>query len=121
MNEPFAHLQVKGLANLLKTNLERGIRDDDAEIVRRRNVFGANTYPQKKGRSFWVHVQISNLLFYSMFLNCNKKSISLCLTILGLPLGSLPRFNSYHSDGCCSLVLGAGYKDRGKMYMPFPS
>ncbi|XP_074572932.1 calcium-transporting ATPase 5, plasma membrane-type-like [Curcuma longa] len=45
---------VKGLANLLKTNLERGIRDDDAEIVRRRNVFGANTYPQKKGRSFWV-------------------------------------------------------------------
>ncbi|KAG6503735.1 calcium-transporting ATPase 5, plasma membrane-type-like [Zingiber officinale] len=45
---------VKGLANLLKTNLERGIRDDDEEIVHRRNTFGANTYPQKKGRSFWV-------------------------------------------------------------------
>ncbi|XP_073098761.1 calcium-transporting ATPase 5, plasma membrane-type isoform X1 [Elaeis guineensis] len=45
---------VKGLANLLKTNLERGISGDDAELARRRTVFGANTYPQKKGRSFWV-------------------------------------------------------------------
>ncbi|XP_008789606.2 calcium-transporting ATPase 5, plasma membrane-type-like [Phoenix dactylifera] len=45
---------VKGLANLLKTNLDRGISGDDAELSRRRNAFGANTYPQMKGRSFWV-------------------------------------------------------------------
>ncbi|PKU78352.1 calcium-transporting ATPase 5, plasma membrane-type-like [Dendrobium catenatum] len=46
---------VKGLSSLLKTNLEKGIvGDDDAELLRRRNAFGANTYPQKKGRSFFV-------------------------------------------------------------------
>jgi len=46
--------QVKGVANMLKTNLDKGITGDDADILRRRNAFGANTYPQKKGRSFWV-------------------------------------------------------------------
>ncbi|KAK8936710.1 Calcium-transporting ATPase 8, plasma membrane-type [Platanthera zijinensis] len=45
---------VKGLANLLKTNIEKGVSGDDAELLRRRNAFGANTYPQKKGRSFFV-------------------------------------------------------------------
>ncbi|KMZ67926.1 hypothetical protein ZOSMA_252G00270 [Zostera marina] len=44
---------VNGLSNLLKTNLEQGICDD-SEILNRRNEFGANTYPQKKGKSFWV-------------------------------------------------------------------
>ncbi|CAL9172696.1 unnamed protein product [Musa hybrid cultivar] len=46
--------EVKGLSNLLNTDLERGISADDVDISHRRNVFGANTYPQKKGRSFWV-------------------------------------------------------------------
>ncbi|KAJ8499066.1 hypothetical protein OPV22_009618 [Ensete ventricosum] len=45
---------VKGLSDLLNTNLDRGISGDDAEILHRRNIFGANTYPRKKGRSFWV-------------------------------------------------------------------
>ncbi|CAL9112259.1 unnamed protein product [Musa textilis] len=46
--------EVKGLSNLLKTDLDGGISADDVDILHRRNVFGANTYPQKKGRSFWV-------------------------------------------------------------------
>ncbi|KAJ8500023.1 hypothetical protein OPV22_010575 [Ensete ventricosum] len=46
--------EVKGLSNLLKTDLDIGISADDVDILRRTNVFGANTYPQKKGRSFWV-------------------------------------------------------------------
>lgn len=46
--------QVKGLSNLLKTNLDKGISGDEADISRRRSAFGTNTYPQKKGRSFWV-------------------------------------------------------------------
>ncbi|XP_064998251.1 calcium-transporting ATPase 5, plasma membrane-type-like isoform X1 [Musa acuminata AAA Group] len=46
--------EVKGLSNLLNTDLDRGISADDVDILHRRNVFGANTYPQKKGRSFWV-------------------------------------------------------------------
>ncbi|CAN6451086.1 unnamed protein product [Victoria cruziana] len=43
---------VEGLANLLKSNLDKGISEDDDEA--RRNEFGANTYPRKKGRSFLV-------------------------------------------------------------------
>lgn len=47
---------VKGIATLLKTNLERGIGGDESELVHRRNVFGANTYPREKGKSFWRFV-----------------------------------------------------------------
>ena len=47
---------------MLKTNLDKGITGDDADILRRRNAFGANTYPQKRGRSFWVCLFISLLL-----------------------------------------------------------
>ncbi|KAK7388158.1 hypothetical protein VNO78_22965 [Psophocarpus tetragonolobus] len=43
---------VVGLANLLKTNLEKGIQVDDADLVNRRNAFGSNNYPRKGGRSF---------------------------------------------------------------------
>ncbi|MQL78795.1 hypothetical protein Taro_011216, partial [Colocasia esculenta] len=54
----FSNLQgyngVKGLAKLLKTDLDKGISGDDAELLHRRTAFGSNTYPRKKGRSFWV-------------------------------------------------------------------
>ncbi|XP_061361513.1 calcium-transporting ATPase 8, plasma membrane-type-like [Gastrolobium bilobum] len=43
---------VIGLSHLLKTNLEKGIRDDDADLVKRRNAFGSNNYPRKKGSTF---------------------------------------------------------------------
>ncbi|KAJ0984186.1 hypothetical protein J5N97_002542 [Dioscorea zingiberensis] len=45
---------VKGLSSLLKTNLDKGISGDDSDLLRRRSAFGANTYPRRKGRSFWV-------------------------------------------------------------------
>nr|GMC61113.1 calcium-transporting ATPase 10, plasma membrane-type-like isoform X1 [Ipomoea batatas] len=44
---------VRGVAEKLKTNLEKGILGDEAEILKRRSEFGSNTYPRKKGRSFW--------------------------------------------------------------------
>ncbi|KAJ0680724.1 putative P-type Ca(2+) transporter [Helianthus annuus] len=44
---------VKGLAEKLKTNPDKGIHEDEANILDRKNVFGSNAYPQKKGRSFW--------------------------------------------------------------------
>ncbi|CAN8230013.1 unnamed protein product [Cochlearia groenlandica] len=47
---------VRGLSDLLKTNLEKGIHGDDDDITKRKSVFGSNTYPQKKGRSFWRFV-----------------------------------------------------------------
>ncbi|XP_019456853.1 PREDICTED: calcium-transporting ATPase 9, plasma membrane-type-like [Lupinus angustifolius] len=44
---------VKGLSNLLKSNPEKGISGDEADLSKRKNAFGTNTYPRKKGRSFW--------------------------------------------------------------------
>ncbi|PIA43678.1 hypothetical protein AQUCO_01800024v1 [Aquilegia coerulea] len=46
------HGGVTGLAGMLKTNPEKGINGDDADILNRKNTFGSNTYPKKKGRSF---------------------------------------------------------------------
>ncbi|GLT54289.1 hypothetical protein SLA2020_275000 [Shorea laevis] len=43
---------VKGLSELLDTNLDKGINGDETDLLRRRNSFGSNTYPRKKGRSF---------------------------------------------------------------------
>ncbi|CAA2987917.1 calcium-transporting ATPase 10, plasma membrane-type [Olea europaea subsp. europaea] len=44
---------VKGVANKLKSNLEKGILGDETDLIDRNNAFGSNTYPRKKGRSFW--------------------------------------------------------------------
>ncbi|THG15819.1 hypothetical protein TEA_007994 [Camellia sinensis var. sinensis] len=44
--------QVKGVAGMLKSNVETGIIGDDGDLGSRRNAFGTNTYPMKKGRPF---------------------------------------------------------------------
>ncbi|KAL2321465.1 hypothetical protein Fmac_025844 [Flemingia macrophylla] len=44
---------ISGLSNLIKSNPAKGISGDDADLLRRKNAFGTNTYPRKKGRSFW--------------------------------------------------------------------
>ncbi|KAL9254289.1 Calcium-transporting ATPase 9, plasma membrane-type-like protein [Drosera capensis] len=43
---------VKGLAGLLNTNLDIGVSGEDADLLSRRNAFGSNTYPYKKGKGF---------------------------------------------------------------------
>ncbi|KAM7471943.1 hypothetical protein LguiA_010126 [Lonicera macranthoides] len=43
---------VKGLSEMLKTKMDKGIVADDIDIANRRNIFGSNTYPIKKPRSF---------------------------------------------------------------------
>ncbi|CAL5439318.1 unnamed protein product [Camellia sinensis] len=43
---------VKGVAGMLKSNVETGIIGDDGDLGSRRNAFGTNTYPMKKGRPF---------------------------------------------------------------------
>ncbi|KAK3000569.1 hypothetical protein RJ639_021979 [Escallonia herrerae] len=45
-------LLVKGVSELLKTNVDRGIAGDDNELSSRRSTFGSNTYPIKEGQSF---------------------------------------------------------------------
>ncbi|CAL5025576.1 unnamed protein product [Urochloa decumbens] len=47
---------ISGVANMLKTDTEKGISGDDADLMARRNAFGSNTYPRKKGRSFLAFV-----------------------------------------------------------------
>ncbi|XP_022854989.1 calcium-transporting ATPase 8, plasma membrane-type-like [Olea europaea var. sylvestris] len=47
---------VKGVADKLKSDLEKGIPGDDIDLVSRKNAYGSNTYPRKKGRSFWNFV-----------------------------------------------------------------
>ncbi|KAK9059539.1 hypothetical protein SSX86_020243 [Deinandra increscens subsp. villosa] len=53
----FAALQylggVCGLAEKLNTNLDKGIHEDESNILDRKNVFGTNTYPWKKRLGFW--------------------------------------------------------------------
>ncbi|XP_014489841.1 calcium-transporting ATPase 9, plasma membrane-type [Vigna radiata var. radiata] len=44
---------IRGLSNLIKSNPDKGISGDDADLLKRKNAFGTNTYPRKKGRSFW--------------------------------------------------------------------
>ncbi|KAK7293954.1 hypothetical protein RJT34_16836 [Clitoria ternatea] len=44
---------IKGLSNLLKSSPDKGISEDDSDLLKRKNAFGTNTYPRKKGRSFW--------------------------------------------------------------------
>ncbi|KAK2982967.1 hypothetical protein RJ640_019245, partial [Escallonia rubra] len=44
---------VRGLAEKLKTNMEKGVHADEADLLQRKNIYGSNTYPRKKGRSFW--------------------------------------------------------------------
>ncbi|XP_065854078.1 calcium-transporting ATPase 9, plasma membrane-type-like isoform X2 [Euphorbia lathyris] len=46
------HGGTKGLSSKLRSNLEAGISGDDDDLNKRRNAFGANTYPRKKGRGF---------------------------------------------------------------------
>ncbi|KAL5216776.1 hypothetical protein ABZP36_008177 [Zizania latifolia] len=43
---------ISGVAGMLKTDIEKGTNGDDLDMNARRNAFGSNTYPRKKGRSF---------------------------------------------------------------------
>ncbi|XP_037435058.1 calcium-transporting ATPase 5, plasma membrane-type-like isoform X3 [Triticum dicoccoides] len=47
---------VSGLSDLLKSNLDRGVSSNEDELLQRRDIFGANTYPCKKRKSIWRFV-----------------------------------------------------------------
>ncbi|KAL8505286.1 hypothetical protein ACS0TY_016499 [Phlomoides rotata] len=47
---------VKGLAEKLNLNLEKGVSGDQNDLENRKTAFGSNTYPRKEGRSFWRFV-----------------------------------------------------------------
>uniref|UniRef100_A0A1J3DIX8 Calcium-transporting ATPase n=1 Tax=Noccaea caerulescens TaxID=107243 RepID=A0A1J3DIX8_NOCCA len=43
---------AEGLSKLLKTSAEKGISGDDDDLLQRKNTYGSNTYPRKKGKGF---------------------------------------------------------------------
>ncbi|KAH6837915.1 autoinhibited Ca2+ -ATPase [Perilla frutescens var. hirtella] len=47
---------VKGVAEKLKSNAEKGVPGDETDLIDRKKAFGSNTYPRKKGRNFWSFV-----------------------------------------------------------------
>ncbi|KAM0892047.1 hypothetical protein ACQ4PT_026020 [Festuca glaucescens] len=47
---------VSGLSDLLKSNLHRGINSNEEDLLKRTELFGANTYPHKKRKSIWSFV-----------------------------------------------------------------
>lgn len=114
--------QVKGLSDLLKTNLETGIYGDEVDLLNRKTAFGSNTYPLKKGRSFWVYYLLLSpylLLFlkfylYGRFFACWYWYLCCFAEV---PLGGMARFNPYHIDCSCFFVFGVGNKDRGSTFL----
>ncbi|KAK6117773.1 hypothetical protein DH2020_048488 [Rehmannia glutinosa] len=49
-------VSVKGVAEKLKSSMEKGVPGDETDLINRKRAFGPNTYPRKKGRSFWRFV-----------------------------------------------------------------
>ncbi|XP_051150223.1 calcium-transporting ATPase 10, plasma membrane-type [Andrographis paniculata] len=47
---------VNGVAQKLNCNVEKGVPGDETDLIERKKAFGSNTYPRKKGRSFWRFV-----------------------------------------------------------------
>ena len=47
-------MQVQGLAGKLGVDLEEGVKDGPEEIQKRKEAYGANTYPKKKAKGIWV-------------------------------------------------------------------
>lgn len=47
----------------VKSNVEKGVPGDETDLMERKKAFGANTYPRKKGRSFWVNIDLSHCMF----------------------------------------------------------
>ena len=47
---------VEGLANSLQTDLEKGLDENEEQMQKRRDSYGANTYPKKTTKGFWSFV-----------------------------------------------------------------
>lgn len=76
-------LSGQGVADLLETNMETGIAGDDVEVAKRRNAFGSNTYPVKKGRTYLVYYCLEGFFFGSKcFLHLALRILIILLCVL---------------------------------------
>ncbi|EER99121.2 calcium-transporting ATPase 5, plasma membrane-type isoform X1 [Sorghum bicolor] len=79
---------VKGLSDLLKSDLDRGVSPDENELMQRRDIFGANTYPRKERRSIWHFVfEACQDLTLAILMVAAAISLSLGMTTEGVKDG----------------------------------
>ncbi|KAM7474100.1 hypothetical protein LguiB_021343 [Lonicera macranthoides] len=106
----FPALQLHGgarLAVMLKTNEEKGIEEEEADLSHRRNVFGSNTYPRKKGHGFWnikLEITVKLLLYFYA-------------TVLEVPFGCFPRLYLDNLDGSRSCFFRTRHEDKERIFM----
>ncbi|KAL2533399.1 Calcium-transporting ATPase 9 [Abeliophyllum distichum] len=65
---------VKGVADKVKSNLEQSVPGDETVIINRTQAFGSNTYPRKKGRSFWFRLHsycVHSVLLHGILIKSN--------------------------------------------------
>lgn len=60
------------MSNLLKSDMDKGISGDDVDLSKRKNAFGTNTYPRKKGKSLWVRYLFSSFKIISFSSSTNS-------------------------------------------------
>ncbi|KAJ1295556.1 hypothetical protein BS78_01G233400 [Paspalum vaginatum] len=77
-----------GIAAALASGAETGIRGDEADVRRRREAFGANTYPRRKPKRFWRHVcEALSDVFLVVLLVCAAVSLGFGIKEHGLKDG----------------------------------
>ncbi|CAN6293557.1 unnamed protein product [Urochloa humidicola] len=74
-----------GIAAALSSGAESGIDADDADVLRRRAAFGANTHPRRKPKRFWRHVvEALSDVFLIVLLVCAAVSLGFGIKEHGL-------------------------------------
>ncbi|WVZ58998.1 hypothetical protein U9M48_009208 [Paspalum notatum var. saurae] len=77
-----------GIAAALASGAETGIRGDEADVRRRREAFGVNTYPRRKPKRFWRHVwEALSDVFLIVLLVCAAVSLGFGIKEHGLKDG----------------------------------
>jgi Ca2+-transporting ATPase len=77
-----------GIAAALASGAETGIRGDEGDLRRRRDAFGANTYPRRKPKAFWRHAwEALSDVFLIVLLVCAAVSLGFGIKEHGLKDG----------------------------------
>lgn len=108
--------KVVGLSQLLKTNLEKGIKGDPAELVKRRNAFGSNNYPRKKGRSFLVNFGAHWSFDGPLFIGGYCTDIIFLLPFIDVYLGCLQGPDLDYFNGSCHSFISIRDKIWGEVH-----
>ncbi|XP_020868451.1 calcium-transporting ATPase 8, plasma membrane-type isoform X1 [Arabidopsis lyrata subsp. lyrata] len=90
---------VHGLTTLLKTDLKSGIDPCVDEIQHRRNTFGSNTYPSRKGKRFWCFLWRACKLSHFLVIFLAQVILSL------LRVNTKGIFDGWYVEACIILAI----------------